>query len=328
MVLILAPGYNKLPLHLFNGKRGMGETSLFDTSYIDTYEKYLTEDRHAPVNTISSYIRDIKKFADYLETAEKHDFEGISEEDVRVFLSQLEKAGRSPATVSRCVASLKAFFSRLIAQELIGINQVIGISRTNSGKKPPRILTGEEIDRLLEQPDDRDLKGCRDKAILEILYATGIRVSELISLDEADVNLSTGLITCRNGKERIIPVYNAAVNAISHYLTFGRPVLALSDEQALFVNAKGMRLTRQGCWKILKGYTTSAQIEDDITPQMLRNSFAAHLLENGADLRSLQEMLGHADISSTQVYARAVKNNLKDVYNKAHPRSMGQKSRH
>ena len=294
---------------------------MFDTTYIDTYEKYLTVDRCAPVNTVSSYIRDIKKFADFLETGGWCDFSVVSGDDVRVFVTQLEESGLSPATVSRCVASLKAFFSRMISENLILTNPAEGISSANTEKRPPRILTGEEIKRLLEQPDDKDLKGSRDKAILETLYATGIRVSELIALDESDVNLCTGLITCRNGKERIIPIYAAAVSAIDHYLSFGRPMLALADECALFVNTKGARMSRQGCWKIIKSYAENARIEADITPQMLRNSFAAHLLENGADLRSLQEMLGHADISSTQVYARAVKNHLKDVYRKAHPRA-------
>jgi len=174
---------------------------------------------------------------------------------------------------------------------------------------------------LLEQPDENDLKGCRDKAMLETLYATGIRVSEIIALDESDVNLVTGLITCRNGKERIIPLHSAAVNAIARYLSIVRPVMATSGECALFVNTYGERMTRQGFWKVLKSYAAKAEINDDLAPQMLRNSFAAHLLENGADLRSLQEMLGHADISSTYMYARVVKQNLKDVYSKAHPRA-------
>jgi len=200
-------------------------------------------------------------------------------------------------------------------------NPAEGLSAASAEKKPPRILTGDEIGYLLEQPDIRDPKGCRDKAMLETLYATGIRVSELIALDESDVNLTTGLITCRNGKERIIPIYPAAVKAISTYLLDARHKMALPGESALFVNTGGGRMSRQGFWKILKSYTEKAGIKEDITPQMLRHSFAAHLLENGADLRSLQELLGHADISSTQVYARAVKKQLKDVYHKAHPRA-------
>ena len=294
---------------------------MFDISYIDNYRKYLTDERCAPVNTVTSYIRDITQFADFLKTGGKNDFTDITEDEVRLFLSRLEEKGRSPATISRCIASLKAFFSRLIDEGLVVFNPVAGISSTAAPKKPPRILTGDEIVRLLERPDISDPKGCRDKSMFETLYATGIRVSELIALDVSDANLSTGLITCRNGRERIIPIYDSAVKAIKHYISFARPNMASPNETALFVNTGGERMTRQGFWKILKSYVDKAQIEEDITPQSLRHSFAAHLLENGADLRSLQEMLGHADISSTQVYARVVKKQLKDVYHKAHPRA-------
>jgi len=294
---------------------------LFDTTFIDKYKSYLVDERCAPVNTVASYIRDITQFADYLYADGKDSFSGITEDDVRLFLSHLEEKGRSPATVSRCVASLKAFFSRLIDEGLVDYNPAAKISAASAPKKPPRILTGDEIVRLLEQPDPNDPKGCRDKAMFETLYASGIRVSELIALDVSDVNLLTGLVTCRNGRERIIPLYDAAVKAIERYLSFARPNTAATHEAALFVNTSGERMTRQGFWKILKSYVDRAQIEEDITPQTLRHSFAAHLLENGADLRSLQEMLGHADISSTQVYARVVQRQLKDVYHKAHPRA-------
>ena len=294
---------------------------MFNNKHIDEYKRYLTDERHAPVNTISSYIRDITQFADFLWADGKDDFSGVAEEDVRLYLSQLEENGRSPATLSRCVASLKAFYSHMIVEGFINRNPASGISVTGVAKKPPKILTGKEVTLLLEQPDSNDPKGCRDRAMLETLYATGIRVSELIALDQTDVNLTTGLITCRNGKERVIPIYAVAVGAIKHYLSFARPKMAVSDECALFVNTSGNRMSRQGFWKVLKGYSWKASIAEDITPQMLRHSFAAHLLENGADIRSLQEMLGHADISSTQVYARVVKQQLKDVYNKAHPRA-------
>ena len=294
---------------------------MFDTTHIEDYRRYLIDERNSPVNTVSSYISDINQFAGYLEKGGTADFTCVTTDDVRVFITRLSDTGRSPATISRCVASLKAFFGHLSAIGYTYHNPMNGIAAKAAEKKPPRILTGEEVKRLLEQPDTSDHKGRRDKAMLETLYATGIRVSELIALDESDVNLSTGLITCRNGKDRIIPIYAVAVDAISSYLAMSRKALATSDEHALFVNVSGARLTRQGCWKILKNYTIQASIDDDITPQMLRNSFAAHLLENGADLRSLQEMLGHADISSTKIFARAVKGRLKDVYKKAHPRA-------
>jgi len=294
---------------------------LFDSTHIEIYRKYLINERQAPLNTVSSYISDITKFADFLFAGGKDGFADVTEDEVRLYLSELEESGRSPATVSRCVASLKAFFGRLSDEGFVGVNPAAGISAAAAPKKPPRILADWEIGRLLEQPDTRDSKGCRDKAMLETLYATGIRVSELIALDLTDVNLSTGLITCRNGKERVIPIYSKAVRAIENYLNSARPKMAGPDECALFVNIGGVRLSRQGFWKVLKGYAENARINLDITPQTLRHSFAAHLLENGADLRSLQEMLGHADISSTQVYARAVKKQLKDVYQKSHPRA-------
>lgn len=298
---------------------------MFDTGYVDNFRKYLTDVRRAPANTVSSYVRDVSGFLDFLDAAGRNDFNADTGDDIRSYIGRLEEIGRSPATRSRCVASLKSFFSYLADNGTVLQNPAAGIASATAAKKPPRILMSEEIERLLEQPDVVSPKGCRDKAMLETLYATGIRVSELIALDESDVNLQTGLITCRNGKARQVPIYEEAVKAISNYLSFARPKMAEPGEIALFVNKGGGRMSRQGFWKILKQYTGNAQIPGDITPQVLRNSFAAHLLENGADLRSLQEMLGHADISSTQVYARVVKKQLKDVYNKAHPRSIVQK---
>ena len=290
--------------------------------YIDNYKDYLVNERHASMNTVSSYIRDITQFANYLYDNGRCDFTGVVEGDILAYLSKLKECGRSSATISRNTASLKNFFNRMTDAGNCEKNPAADISSATAQKKPPQLLVDDEIRRLLEQPDLTDSKGCRDKAILETLYATGIRVSELVALDITDVNLATGLITCRNGKERIIPIYAEAVKAIGNYLASARGLLAVSGENALFVNTNGSRMSRQGFWKVLKSYTEKAQINADTTPQILRHSFAAHLLENGADLQSLQEMLGHADISSTQVYARAVKKQLKDVYHKAHPRSL------
>ena len=296
---------------------------MFNAMYIDEYKEYLTDKRQMSANTISSYLRDITQFATFFSDGGKSDLAGATGEDIRLFFSQLEANGRSPATISRCMASLKVFFNHMEDKGHIAANPVAGVTKVSATKKPPRILTGEEIEFLLEQPDITETKGRRDKAMLETLYATGIRVSELVALDETDVNLATGLITCRNGKVRIIPIYAAAIETIGDYLSHARVNMAAAGERALFVNTNGRRMTRQGFWKILKSYTDRARTCENITPLSLRHSFAAHLLENGADLRSLQEMLGHADISSTQVYARAVKKNLKDIYNKAHPRALG-----
>jgi integrase/recombinase XerD len=277
--------------------------------------------RKVSANTVASYTRDVTQLVAYLGDNGKTSISDVTEVDVRDYIANLECNGRSPATISRTIASLKVFFSCLTQDGYFSANPASGIMSVAAEKKSPRLLTDEEIKRLLELPDVSDSKGSRDKAMLETMYATGLRVSELISLDVTDVNSTTGLITCRNGKERIIPVYASAIKAITTYLTSVRVKLALVDETALFVNTNGRRLSRQGLWKILKNYTKIAQINIDITPQMLRNSFAAHLLEKGADLHSLKVMLGHADISSTKVYARAVQNQLKNVYNKAHPKA-------
>jgi len=298
-----------------------GPVQLFDTNYIDSYRDYLTNERQAPTNTVSSYIRDIKQFANHQWNGENGDFGHVTSEDVKQYFSILQNNGRSPATISRSIASLKAFYRRMTDEGFKGSNPVAGIPVIPCQKKQPYILTSTEIESLLDQPNAGTLKGCRDKAMFETLYATGIRVSELVSLNLDDVNLVTGMIVCRNGKDRTIPVYDAAIRSISRYLSFSRPSMAVTGEVSLFVNTGGGRMSRQGFWKILKSYLDKAQINEDVTPQTLRHSFAAHLLENGADVRSLQQMLGHSDISSTQAYARIIGQQIKDVYQKAHPRA-------
>ena len=231
--------------------------------------------------------------------------------------------GKSPSTIARCIASLKSFYAFNQTEGFVSENPVHEIPKQKAEKKLPQILTGREVELLLEQPKCTDMKGFRDKAMLETLYATGMRVSEMISLNVSDVSLAGSFIKCEgSGKFRIIPLYPAAVKALTAYLTDIRPkMVSEPEEEALFVNINGDRMTRQGFWKIIKHYQETAQISKDITPHTLRHSFAAHLLENGADLRSLQEMLGHSDISSTQIYTQVVKQNLKNVYNKYHPRA-------
>ena len=289
--------------------------------YIDKYNDYLVLERMAPKNTVSSYVRDVSQFADYLIFDGRDDFTTVNEDDIRTYVSRLQEQGRSQATVSRCVASLKSFFNHMLSIGFLTSNPASNISVSYAAKKTPQTLSGHQINRLLDQPDISDLKGCRDKAMLELLYATGIRVSELVALNETDIKISSGIITCGGNKERVIPIYDKAQKVLARYLTDTRPKIAAAGEVALFVNIGGVRMSRQGFWKILKTLAEKAQIDVDITPSVLRHSFAAHLLNNGADLRSLQEMLGHADISSTQVYARALKKGLKDVYNKTHPRA-------
>ena len=290
--------------------------------YIAQFQQYLQEEKHASANTVSSYLRDLHQFETYLQTQQLA-LQDVSTADVEQYLHHLTQLGRSPATTSRSLASIKSFYAYLLACGQIDATPVNHIKTEKVEKKLPQILTGKEVELLLEQPKCVDLKGYRDKAMLELLYATGIRVSELIALNVSDVNLAAEFIRCASGgKERIIPLYPTAVRAVREYIENIRPKMISSPtETALFVNMGGERMSRQGFWKLIKHYQKTAQIEKDITPHTLRHSFAAHLLENGADLRSIQEMLGHSDISSTQIYAQLVKQNLKSVYSKFHPRA-------
>ena len=287
------------------------------------YEAYLTEEKHASANTLSSYLRDIRQLGDYLSEHTDCAYADADEAVLSGYIAHLRAAGKSVATVSRAIASIKGFYSFLVEQGLADKNPSGVLVPDKTAQKLPQILTSREVELLLEQPKCVDAKGYRDRAMLELLYATGIRVSELINLDVGDVNAAAGIITCRSrDRDRAIPLYPAAIKALNEYTEFIRPrMIATPDEKALFVNVSGERMSRQGFWKLIKSYQQKAGIEKDITPHTLRHSFAAHLLENGADLRSIQEMLGHADISSTQIYSQLVKKQLKDVYNKAHPRA-------
>ncbi len=251
------------------------------------------------------------------------EYDAATEDTLCDYIAYMRNVGRSVATVSRGIASLKNFYTWM---RMLGYVEDCPTGRLVADKaehKLPEVLTAKEVELLLEQPQRTDRKGYRDKAMLELLYATGIRVSELISMDVDDVNFAAGVICCRGRKkERIIPLYPTAVKALRDYVEYIRPdMILVPNERALFVNVNGERMSRQGFWKIVKSYQQKAGIEKDITPHTLRHSFATHLLENGADLRSIQEMLGHADISSTQIYSQLVKRQLKDVYNKAHPRA-------
>lgn len=288
---------------------------------IEEFKSYLTTEKKSSANTVSSYIRDLTQFDRYLRV------EGVSlaEADTEViegYDTWLTGKGKSAATVTRSLASLKCFFGWMVSTGRREDNPALGAKSVKVERKLPQILTNQEVELLLAQPQCVDQKGYRDHAMLELLYATGIRVSELISLDVEHVNLAAGFIRCNSkNKERIIPLYPGAVRAISDYVRNVRPQLAVEGEKALFVNMNGERMSRQGFWKIIKGYQEKAGIKTDITPHTLRHSFAAHLLANGADLRSIQEMLGHSDISSTQIYTQLVNQKLKDVYNKAHPKA-------
>ena len=293
------------------------------TDYVAAFRRYLTDEKKASVNTLSSYLRDINQFVNWLDTTEAIALTDVDRAVIEDYLRNLEHIGKSPATITRCTASLKSFYGYLVDTGAIAANPAKSVATVKVERKYPEILTNKEVELFLEQPKCIDEKGFRDHAMLELLYATGIRVSELIGLDLDDVNLTLGFIRCvSHGKERIIPLYQTAVRALQEYVEGVRPrLIADENEKALFVNMDGERMSRQGFWKIIKYYQAKAGIEKEITPHMLRHSFAVHLLENGADLRSIQEMLGHADISSTQMYTHIIKKELKDVYIKAHPRA-------
>lgn len=287
------------------------------------YQNYLENEKHSSPNTVSSYVRDLHQFRDYMFENGRNDLRKIKQSQIQAYADWMLNRGKSPASVTRSVVSIKSFYSHLMTQGQIKTNPAKGITTAKVERKYPQILTSKEVELFLEQPQCVDEKGIRDHAMLELLYATGIRVSELISLNVSDVNLSAGFIHCESrGKGRIIPLYSVAVKALQEYMRDVRPqLIADVEETALFVNMSGERMSRQGFWKIIKYYQEKAQINKDITPHTLRHSFAVHLLENGADIHAIQEMLGHADISSTQLYTHVVKNQLKDVYTKAHPRA-------
>lgn len=291
--------------------------------YLEDFENYLKTEKNASKNTVSSYLSDINLFVLHIQESVSYGLERVTHEDVEAYVQSLREAGKSTATVSRCVASLKCFFEHLISLGQIDSNPAKNIVLEKNTKKLPQILSGKEVDLLLCQPVCLDAKGWRDRAMLELLYATGIRVTEMISLNLDDLNLPAGVVRCcSKDKERFVPLYPEAIRILDRYVSqYRSELIASDDEEALFVNMSGQRMSRQGFWKLIKHYQAKAGIEKDITPHTLRHSFAAHLLENGADLHSIQEMLGHSDISSTQVYAQLVKKKLKDVYNKAHPRA-------
>lgn len=289
-------------------------------NYIDSFGKYLNKSD----NTISSYKSDISHFTDYLNRNNIFDFSKTNKTTILTYLLYLQKEGKANSTVSRTLASLRAFYDYLISECKLNITDpTLSIESPKSERRLPPILSAREVELLLQQPDSHDAKGIRDRAMLELLYATGIKVSELIHLTVSDVNLNIGFVRCKDEKhERIVPLGNIAQNAVSEYIAKSRSQLLKNNtSDILFLNCNGGELSRQGFWKILKFYQKKAGIQTEITPHLLRHSFAAHLLENGADLKSIQEMLGHADISSTQIYSKLVNRKINDVYKKAHPRA-------
>lgn len=290
---------------------------------IQKFITFLEKDKRLSSNTLQSYKRDIEQYLNYLNEINMVNISSTNKTTVIAYLMHLQKKGRATSTISRNLASIRSLYQFTAKNKLIDQDPTAELESPKVEKKLPQILSTQEVELLLEQPKCVDLKGYRDKSMLELLYATGIRVSELISLNVSDLNMEMGFIKCSKGsRERMIPVGSMAINALQEYLGKARDLLIQrNDEKALFVNINGKRLTRQGFWKIIKQYKNLAKIGKEITPHTLRHSFAAHLFENGADLRSIQEMLGHSDISSTQIYAQIAKNKIKDIYMKTHPRA-------
>lgn len=287
-----------------------------------SFEAYLIHTKHASENTVASYMRDVRQYSQYVEGILQEELLAVSHDEVVAYTDWMAGHGKSAASVQRSLASIKNLYQYAALTGQCQENPARNIKVEKTEKKLPQILTGKEVELLLQQPQLTDFKGYRDKAMLELLYATGIRVSELINLDLSHVNTSAGFIRVGEEKERIIPLYPAAVKALRVYIAEIRPqMIADPQKKSLFVNMNGERMTRQGFWKIIKSYQEKAGIQKQITPHTLRHSFAAHLLENGADLRSIQEMLGHSDISSTQIYAQIVKQNIKNVYEQCHPKA-------
>ena len=290
---------------------------------LNYFIQYLEQVRKSSRNTVLSYRRDLEKFLAFLDAQEISDFTSVNETTLNAYILMMEQKQFATSTISRNIAALKSFFDYLERYENHQGNPAARLKAPKIEKKAPEVLTVAEVTRLLEQPAGRNNKELRDKAMLELMYATGIRVSELVSLTIDDINVQAGYIRCsERGRERIIPIGSVARISLRQYLKQARPAMISDDSSAiLFPNYSGQPMSRQGFWKILKQYAAKAGIESDITPHTLRHSFAAHLLENGADLRSVQEMLGHSDISTTQIYLKMNTGRIRDIYSHTHPRA-------
>ncbi len=285
---------------------------------------YLNVERGLSENTLNSYSRDLKNFLDFIQDQNVSKWNDVKRTHIMKYLIHMRNSGKAASTITRNIASVRSFFQFLIQEGMISENPSTDLETPKQEKKLPEILTPDEVDKLLSKPNTTDFRGKRDKAMLELLYASGMRVSELINLNVEHIDTQNGYILCRGKgeKERIVPLGKLAISSVTDYLTKSRPQMRKDlSEPSLFLNHHGRRLSRQGFWKILKKYAEKIGIKNKITPHTLRHSFATHLLENGADLRAVQEMLGHSDISTTQIYTQLTKQRLKDVYSKSHPRA-------
>lgn len=291
---------------------------------VDQFIDYLLVERGLAENTLDSYRNDLSLYMQYLENNKIGSIQATKRTDIISFLIEQKELGKATATIARNIASIRAFYQYLLRDKYIEIDPSQNLDSPKLEKHLPKVLSLEQVDYLLNLPDTKTLLGIRDKAMFELLYATGIRVSELVSLKVADLNLSMGFVQCfgKNSKERIIPMGSQAIDSLTHYLNEVYPVLQKPhSNNSLFLNRNGRELTRQGFWGILKNYEKKMHLDFSITPHTIRHTFATHLLENGADLRSVQEMLGHVDIATTQIYTHVTKARLREVYSKTHPRA-------
>lgn len=293
---------------------------------LEDYMHFLKVERQLAANTLTSYKRDLTDYIDFLFAMKIVSTELVTREAVLLYLQKLNGEGKSSRTVSRHISSIRSFHQFLLREKVATGDPTVHLELPKIEQKLPRVLSMEDVDKLINTPDCSKPQGVRDHALLEILYGTGMRVSELIDLDLDDIHLSMGFVRVfgKGGKERIVPLGNKAIEACTQYVNEARPRFTSNKQSptdALFVNMRGGRLSRQGCWKLLKGHALKANIQKKLTPHILRHSFATHLIENGADLRAVQEMLGHADISTTQIYTHVSRSRLKEVYVKFHPRA-------
>jgi integrase/recombinase XerD len=292
---------------------------------LEDYLHFLKIERQLSENTITSYQRDLLEYIGSLQRQGKETIETIDRPDILSHLHNLKENGKSSRTISRHISSIRSFHQFLLREKVVTGDPTVHLELPKLEQKLPRVLSTVEIDRLIDAPDRSKPQGVRDHSLLEILYGTGMRVSELIGLNMDDIHLTMGFVRVfgKGGKERIIPLGGKAINACNNYVNEARPgfIAKQKGTNALFVNMRGTRLTRQGCWKLLKEHAVKAGIQKELTPHILRHSFATHLIENGADLRAVQEMLGHSDISTTQIYTHVSRSRLKEVYVKFHPRA-------
>ena len=291
--------------------------------YINDFEKFLIREKQASDNTVNAYIKDLEHFEDFVVSRGIDRITDVSNSDIVAYLMELKKQGRSKSTVNRRLTSIRTFYKFLLREGKVRENPAEDIKSPRIEKKDIEFLSIDEVNKLMTLPDE-SIKGIRDRAILELMYATGIRASELIDMKLDDLNMRMGFVKCtgEHSKARIIPIGRPARHALEDYVYDARPVLLKnSNNEKLFVNYAGESMTRQGLWKILKEYGEEAGLKIRLTPQVLRNSFAVHMLQNGADIKSIQELMGHEDIAATQAYLAVTKNRIKDVYDRAHPRA-------